>query len=198
MLWFLERVLDAARWVVWGCRVVLSSSLAVFRAWRGGTLGASLEPWQHVSSVDVIDFDALATQGIKAALFDLENTLIPPGGPFTEEGRRIVQKVKGAGLKIAVVTNCSATWARNELKREGIPYVAPAAKPMSKGFLKGCVQLGVDPSEAVYIGDQAITDVMGSQLAGLKAIQVPPRWTTEPRSSVVQRKIVKALRKVVA
>lgn len=44
------------------------------------------------------------------------------------------------------------------------------AKPDSTIFLAGCTALGVNPAEAVYVGDDLELDVEGAQKAGLRAV----------------------------
>jgi HAD superfamily phosphatase (TIGR01668 family) len=143
-----------------------------------------------------IPFGKLAADGVRAVLFDLENTLIPAGGPFNNEGRDIVAKARAAGLSVAVVSNASASWVGAELGREAIPFVAPAGKPGRDAFERACALLGVAPAETVFVGDQMITDVLGSQRAGLRAILVPPRYDYEGRSARFQRSVARALLRV--
>lgn len=167
----------------------------LFSLVRGGNLGEAIEPWMQCRYADDIPFERLAAQGIRAVLFDLENTLIPPGGPFTASGRKVVDRARSAGLKVAVVSNASAAWVRAELQHEGIAFVAPAGKPGREAFERGCALIEVDPADAVFVGDQVITDVLGSQRAGLRAILLEPRYTNEPMSARFQRGIVRVLRR---
>ncbi|MDM5180994.1 HAD family hydrolase [Massilia sp. DJPM01] len=44
------------------------------------------------------------------------------------------------------------------------------AKPDPAIFLAACVELGVDPADAVYVGDDVLLDVQGAQRAGLRAV----------------------------
>ncbi|MHB1474737.1 MAG: HAD family hydrolase [Dermatophilaceae bacterium] len=46
-------------------------------------------------------------------------------------------------------------------------------KPHPKAFHASAEALGVEPSEAVYVGGRPFEDVHGSQLAGMRAIWVP-------------------------
>lgn len=188
-----HRSRDAARWVVWGTKVVLRGARDLFSLLAGGGLGDALEPWKRAASALDIAYADLAAEGVRAVMFDLENTLIPPGGPFNAEGRQIVAKVRDAGLSVAVISNASASWVGSELTHEGIPYVAPAGKPGRDAFVKGCELLGVAPDEAVYVGDQMITDVLGAQRAGLRTILVPPRYDFEGGSAKFQRSVSRLL-----
>jgi len=189
----LRRVGDALRWITWGTKVVLRGARDLVSLFAAGGLSDALEPWMRASSALEIPFDRLPVEGVRAVLFDLENTLIPPGGPFTDEGRDIVAKARAAGLAVGAVSNASASWVAAELGREDVPFVAPAGKPGRDAFRRGCALLGVSPDEAVYVGDQMITDVLGAGRAGLRTILVPPRYSGEGRSARFQRRVARLL-----
>lgn len=193
----IERFRDGLRWVVWGTRVVVRGAANLVSLLGGGGLREALDPWMRVSKAEEIPFERLAQDGVRAVLFDLENTLIPPGGPFTAEGRAVVASARAAGLEVAVVSNASASWVHAELGHEGIPYVAPAAKPGRDAFERACALVGAAPGSAVYVGDQMITDVLGAQRAGLRAILVPPRYEREGRSARFQRLLSRVLLRLV-
>jgi putative hydrolase of the HAD superfamily len=44
------------------------------------------------------------------------------------------------------------------------------AKPAPEIFLAACEQLGVDPADAVYVGDDVLLDIQDAQQAGLRAV----------------------------
>ena len=46
-------------------------------------------------------------------------------------------------------------------------------KPHPAAFRAAAAALGVDPCEAVYVGDRPFEDIHGSQQAGMRAIWVP-------------------------
>jgi hypothetical protein len=187
------RARDAVRWVAWGSKVLARGTGGVVRVARSGRARDALVPWMRFARAEDIPYEVLAGQGVKAVLFDLENTLIPPGGPFTAEGREIVRLVRAAGLRIGVVSNASASWVPATLKAEAIPFVAPAGKPDRRAFEAGCRLLGVRLREAVYVGDQLLTDVYGAQRAGMRAILIEPRYTKEAWSSRFQRVVAKGI-----
>ena len=189
----LGRAKDALRWLFWGSRVLVRGTLDLVSLVRGGELGDAIEPWMRVDYAEDIPFEQVAAGGAKAVLFDLENTLVPPGGPLTQDGRDILGKARAAGLEIAVVSNASASWVGDAMRSEGIPFVAPAGKPAKEAFVAACRVVGVTPAQAVYVGDQVITDVLGSQRAGLRAILVTPKYTKEFKSAKFQRLVARAV-----
>jgi HAD superfamily phosphatase (TIGR01668 family) len=158
---------------------------------RGGQIADAIEPWKRVDDVGEVPFDEIAAAGMRAVLFDLENTIIPPGGPFDEFGRGVIARAKAAGLKVGVVSNASAGWVKPALEAEGIFGIAPAGKPAPTAFLDACKALGASPEQTAYVGDQVITDVLGSQRAGLRAVLVKPKYRKEFRSAKFQRLVAR-------
>ncbi|MFW9792884.1 MAG: HAD family hydrolase [Candidatus Thorarchaeota archaeon] len=88
----------------------------------------------------------------------------------------IVQKVRDAGLKTAILTN-NGRPALNEIMKQ-IPlrdyfdviqtrHESPKPKPFPDGLLKVASDLGVDESEIVYVGD-ALIDATAAQRAGIE------------------------------
>ncbi len=163
---------------------------------RGGDLAQAIEPWRSCDTIDDVPFDEIAAAGMRAVLFDLENTLVPPGGPFTDDGRTVIGKARAAGLAVGVVSNASARWVGPAMLAEDIPCVAPAGKPARKAFEDACRLVGVRPDETAYVGDQVITDVLGSQRAGLRAVLVHPKYTKEFFSAKFQRFIARIVTRV--
>jgi uncharacterized protein len=189
----LGRVADAPRWLVWGTRTLTRGGYDLFTLFRGGQIADAIEPWMRIDDVGKVPFDEIAGQGMRAVMFDLENTIIPPGGPFDAFGRGVIARAKDAGLKVGVVSNASAGWVKPALDAEGIFGIAPAGKPAPTAFLDACEALGVTPAETVYVGDQVITDVLGSQRAGLRAILVKPKYSKEFRSAKFQRLVARVV-----
>jgi putative hydrolase of the HAD superfamily len=75
---------------------------------------------------------------------------------------------------IGSVTNGNADLQTIGLARHFHASVAAprlgVAKPEATIFHAGCAALGVQPSDAVYVGDDLLLDVQGAQRAGLRAV----------------------------
>lgn len=85
---------------------------------------------------------------------------------------------------VAVVTNVATDLQRAKLQTAGLaerlPVVvgvdlAGSPKPAAAPFHYACRLLGVDPAEAVHIGDSLHADVVGACAAGLRAIWLDRR-----------------------
>ena len=61
-----------------------------------------------------------------------------------------------------------------------------SAKPAPTIFLAACRELGVAPSDAVYVGDDLLLDVRGAQQAGLRAVWLNRTGSTRHRELGVQ------------
>jgi putative hydrolase of the HAD superfamily len=104
---------------------------------------------------------------------------------FTDEQvRPLWEGLHQRGLRVGVLSNTiwSADYHRAVFERDGVLDLIDAdvysselawTKPHPEAFLAAASALGVQPSEAVYVGDRPFEDIHGSQLAGMRAIWVP-------------------------
>jgi putative hydrolase of the HAD superfamily len=88
------------------------------------------------------------------------------------------------GIRVGVLSNTiwSGDYHRAVFERDGVLDLIDAdvysseiawTKPHPEAFRAAAAALGVEPSEAVYVGDRPFEDVHGSQVAGMRAIWVP-------------------------
>jgi HAD superfamily hydrolase (TIGR01509 family) len=122
-------------------------------------------------------FDHLGA-GVGAAMYEHE---MSPGGwlPFTDT-RPTLEALRGAGVKIGVVSN--AGWdVRIQFVAAGIhelvdtyslSYEVGVIKPDPELFLRPCRALGVDPGRMVMVGDTPIPDG-GAVAAGIATYLLP-------------------------
>jgi len=94
----------------------------------------------------------------------------------------VLRELKEAGFKLGILTNVgSYDLVKLRYEREGLldlfdvviaSQAFPWRKPSRRIFEAACYLLGVEPVEAVYVGDDAQLDIAGAKAAGLYAIQV--------------------------
>ena len=114
--------------------------------------------------------DLLEKEGIKAVIFDIDDTVVPHGSERPDgKCEAFINGLKAAGVKVGYISN-------NPLKRD--PFFAPlfplAHKPSAKGFLALSEKLGVRPENCLVVGDQLFTDVRGGINSGMKTVKVEP------------------------
>jgi hypothetical protein len=143
-------------------------------------------PHTYTRGINAIDPAALRARGIRGAIVDLDNTLVGfrAQAPL-EEDALWVRRAHAAGVQVVVLTNNGTPWAWEIARTLGVPCIARARKPLPFGFRRALHRLELSAAEAVVIGDQVFTDVLGAKLAGLEVILVDPLvrrdpWNTRP------------------
>jgi len=120
--------------------------------------------------------EELAQKGITLLLADLDNTLTPYSSEIpTEEIRVWKEELERHGITLFVVSNSrKSTRVPNYCKRLGISFVRHAGKPSVKGFAEALEKTGRRAEEALMVGDQIFTDVLGANRAGIRVVLVDP------------------------
>jgi HAD superfamily phosphatase (TIGR01668 family) len=133
-------------------------------------------PWAVYESAWDITAEFLKTNGIKALLLDIDNTLSAHCGenPFPEAPGWL-EKLKTAGIKVILVSNNHYPRIKPFADKLSLPFITDAKKPLPVGYNKALAALGVTKREAAAIGDQIFTDILGANLAGIKSIFVFPK-----------------------
>jgi HAD superfamily phosphatase (TIGR01668 family) len=134
------------------------------------------KPWAVFESAWDIDENFLKSNGFTALLLDTDNTLSAhcAGDPF-QGVLPWIGRLKNAGIKLILVSNNHDARIKPFAKKLGVPYVCEAAKPLGKGFRAALSQIGVTKKDALVVGDQIFTDILGANLAGLKSAFVFPK-----------------------
>lgn len=142
---------------------------------------ALLRPDAYFRSVLDIEPSWLVEKGVRAVLLDLDNTLQPrTRKTLPRESIEWVEALKDAGLGVALVSNSAKERVQRAARELQVPLVENAYKPFTKGLRSACAQLGVEPSEAAMVGDQAHTDVLGANNCGMFSIYVDPQSDIDP------------------
>jgi putative hydrolase of the HAD superfamily len=98
--------------------------------------------------------------------------------------RPLWEGLRERGIRVGVLSNTiwSGDYHRGVFERDGVLDLIDAdvysseiawTKPHPEAFRAAAAALGVEPFDAVYVGDRLFEDVHGSQVAGMRAIWVP-------------------------
>ena len=130
---------------------------------------------------DVIDHvsrltpEFLAARGLRGLLLDLDNTLVPYGSYADEaEMLRWATELRGAGVRLYLLSNATGKRAAFWLSRLGFAGVGMAGKPHPAAYRRAVSALELRPWQVGMVGDQVFTDVLGGNLAGLHTVLVRP------------------------
>lgn len=135
-----------------------------------------LTPGRYVHGVTSIDLPSLRHAGKRVLLLDRDNTLVPRD---THVAPRDVLTWLGQahelGFTLCLVSNNWAKNVRPDAEAFDATFISRAAKPLPFALWLALRRLGATRREAVLVGDQVFTDVLGASLAGVDCILVQPQ-----------------------
>ena len=122
-----------------------------------------------------IPFEFLKDNKINAVFLDVDNTLTTHDNPAPGDGvEKWLEDAKNAGLKLLILSNNTVERVTPFAKMLGLDFEAHGKKPLRSGYLRAIKKLGISPKEALAIGDQIFTDVLGARLCGIHCIFTDP------------------------
>lgn len=155
-----------------------------------GKLLERFYPDEYVDSTYDIDFESRAAKGLRAVLFDVDNTLVPHGAPADGRSKALFAKLKALDIKVTFLSNNKEPRVRSF--RDGVgygEYIYKAGKPSPASYQKAMQAMGTDTANTIFVGDQLFTDVWGAKRAGLHSILVKPIHPKEEIQIVLKRRL---------
>lgn len=132
-------------------------------------------PDERATTVEDVDYQKLIDSGIKAVIFDLDNTIARWGDDsLAEEIIELFERLTSRGLKVGILSNSRRETIEDFIIELPFPHLFNANKPSLKGFESMLAELDVSPEEAAMIGDQLFTDVLGANRLDMYTIRVEP------------------------
>ena len=129
-------------------------------------------PGAYADNVFAIDFQKLYDKGYRGILFDVDNTLVHHGEDSTPEVDELFCKLHKMGFKTVLVSDNGKSRLQRFIANIDTPYIDNADKPQTKSYYKALELLGVAKEQAVCIGDQVFTDILGANRSGIDSILV--------------------------
>lgn len=117
----------------------------------------------------------LREHGIRYILSDIDNTLVTYDDPEpTPDVTAFFQMLADEGVQIGFLSNNHAD--RVDRFNRSLHYVAiaDAGKPGIKVAREALKQMGADPQETMFLGDQLLTDAACAKQLELFTVIVPP------------------------
>ncbi len=132
-------------------------------------------PHLRLQSVVELTPGRLGDLGIKSLLLDVDCTLKHyRSRDLTPEIAQWLETMKMAGVGLCLVSNGRGARIRTFAESVGIPFVAPAMKPLPFGCRKAIQAMGFDKSSTAMVGDQVFADLLAGKWAGLFTVLVTP------------------------
>ena len=131
--------------------------------------------YRYPSLADV-PIEEFAAQGIRGVLVDIDNTLAYYGqyDSIPPRNAEWLKRARAAGVGVLLYSNASQWKIERIGKVTGLAGVPKAYKPSYAQLDKALKMLGVTKAQAIMIGDQLCTDILGGNLSGVKTILVEP------------------------
>ncbi len=150
-------------------------------------------------SIFAIDYARMKQSGIRAIIFDLDDTLATWYTPITDDVIALLTSIeKDYGMSVAILTNASSNRAersKHRLASHNVYFVSDTPKPLKQSFAHMCTTLDVSPSQVAAIGDRLGTDMWGAQRANIamRILVGPYSKISQKNDSPLIQKIVRAL-----
>lgn len=126
-------------------------------------------------AVDDIDVQELYESGIRYALLDIDNTIVPYTSPFPDDkALKFLKSLSDNGIRYCFVSNNNKNRVEEFNKYIGVPVYPRAKKPLLFGIDKAMRDFGAVKENTVLIGDQIFTDMWGGKRAGILTVLVEP------------------------
>lgn len=146
-------------------------------------------PKEEISSVYDINYKELYNKGIRALIYDIDNTLVKHGAKANEDIVELFYIIHNMGFKTILLSNNTKERVESFANEVGSDYIAKAGKPRRKAYVSAMEKLGSCKEDTVFIGDQLFTDIYGANRTGLYSILVKPIDKKEEIQIVFKRKL---------
>lgn len=133
------------------------------------------QPDLFIDSVTELTPDRLQGFGLRSLLLDVDCTLkhyrsaeLPP------DISRWIDTMKTADIGLCLVSNGRGPRIKKFAETVGIPFVAPAMKPLPFGVRTAIRTMQFDRKTTAMVGDQVFADLLAGKLAGVFTVLVTP------------------------
>lgn len=125
--------------------------------------------------VQDISKDFFKKNGIRFAVLDIDNTLVPyTVEKPTAEALDFLHRLESEGVRYCFLSNNSKNRVEIFNKDINAPWVSNAKKPLRFGIKRALEILKADAESTLVIGDQVFTDVWCAKRIGAKSMLVLP------------------------
>lgn len=155
-------------------------------------------PDMYRKDVYSINYKKLKEKGIKALLFDFDNTITEKGSIEVSNNLKKLFATLKKDFTVYIVSNSINSKKLNIIcSKLDIPYIGNSAKPFKRGYKK--LKLNLTNNEIAMIGDQLITDVWGANRMGYFSILIDPisekEWIITKFNRLLENTIFKRINK---
>lgn len=153
-------------------------------------------PTAAVEKVTDITPELIMGMKANAILLDVDNTLALHGSQLPFPGTvEWTYRMRQAGIHIIIMSNNFKKRVAPFAAKYNLPFLACSLKPLPGSYFRAARRLGVGRGEAVAVGDQIFTDILGANLSHMKSILLLPVGEETSFSFFLRRVLEKPVRK---
>lgn len=132
-------------------------------------------PTMEAESPFVLPYAEWVQQGKKGIIFDIDNTLVLHDAEANIDSVVLFKQLRRLGLKTCLLSNNHQPRVERFQKRVGGFAVWDGHKPSATGYEKALQLMQIRKEQAVFVGDQLFTDILGANRSGITSVLVRPR-----------------------
>jgi HAD superfamily phosphatase (TIGR01668 family) len=152
-------------------------------------------PTAAVEKVTDITPKLIRAMHANAIILDVDNTLAIHGSQTPFEGTiDWTRRMCSHNIKIIIVSNNYKKRVAPFAAKYDLPFLSLSFKPCPLAYYRAIYKLGVGRKDAVVVGDQIFTDVIGANLSFMKSILLVPVGKEQSFSFFIRRKCEKPFR----
>lgn len=151
----------------------------------------------YIDNIFLLPLDEFKKRGIKALVFDIDNTVAPYDmAEADEEMIDFFKFLKKQGYRLCLLSNNNQKRVEKFNEKLETLAVYRAGKPGVKKLENAIFDMGVTKKQTVLVGDQVFTDIYCAHKAGVLAVLTKPicnrdQWMTKVKRGL-ERKVIKA------
>ncbi len=132
-------------------------------------------PALYIRSIYELPIEELKKAGIKALVFDIDNTVAPYDMPEADESMTdLFHTLKKEGFRLCLLSNNNKKRVHLFNEKLGALAVYKAGKPGIGKLKKAMEKMGTDENSTAMIGDQLFTDIYCGNRAHMLTILTAP------------------------
>lgn len=142
----------------------------------------------YIKSIFELPLEELRDKGIRALIFDIDNTIVPYDVAEAEEKIiKLFEWIKRQGFQICLLSNNNQKRVNLFNRKLGALAVYRAGKPGIKKLKAAMKKMGTDESTSAFIGDQIFTDIFCGNRANVLTILTVPVCSRDQLVTKVKR-----------
>ena len=146
-------------------------------------------PSMYQKDIFSINYGKLKKEGIKAILFDLDNTLSPAYEMmYCKKTKKLLDSLK-KDFKIIIFSNNFEKRVKPLADFYGVDYACVSIKPLPFKYHVISKKYGLNKSQIAAVGDQLLTDILGGNSFGITTILIDPISDIDEKETWLNRNI---------